>query len=201
MREYKDKLQTHLMFLQSSSINYDNGILEEALRIAVSLRVIFYDSNGGKSILTHLEKKRSIKLFSTFDKTEEMKKMGLVSVAIMPLMATSEGIKPPLDSWGNGVLFTVKEWLEEIIWQENGISMTRWDIIDSAANQDGGAHVDSKEKLSEKTKKMKKGFDGKGTRTSNGITVSLNFENHHYPILRQFAHEVLKSTELTSLAN
>ncbi len=201
MKEYQDKLNTHLMFIRSSCINYDNGVIEEALRIAVSLRVIFYDSNGGTSILTHLEKKRSIKLVSTFDKTEKMKKMRLVSVAILPLMATSEGIKPPLDSWGEGILFPVKEWLEEIIWKENGISMTRWDIIDSAANQDGGAHVDAKEKLSEKTKKMKKGFDGKGTRTTNDITVSLNFMNHHYPLLRQFAHEVLKSTELTNLVN
>jgi len=201
MKEYKEKLNTHIMFLRSSCINYDNGVLEEALRIAVSLRVIFYDSSSGKSILSHLGEKRSIKLISTFDTTEKLKKMGIVSVAILPMMATSKGIKPPLDSWGDGVLFTVKEWMEEVIWKENGISMSRWDIIDSAANQDGGAHVDSNEKLSEKTQKMKKGFDGEGTITSDGITVSLNFMNHHYPLLRQFAHEALKSNELTNLVN
>ena len=204
MNEYQSKLKTHLMFLTNSSASYDNGDHEEALRISVSLRVIFYDDRKGSStsLLSHLNKKRTIKLYSTFDKTEKMKEWGIAPVAILPLMATSQGVRPPLGDWGDGVLFNVKDWLEEVIWKENGISLRRWDIIDSAANQDGGAHVDSEDKLSNNTKKLRRGFDGKdGKRTANGMTVSLNFKNHHYPLLRQFAHEVLTSIELTSLAD
>lgn len=204
MKHYQEKLNNQLIFLKSSCTNYDSGIIEEAVRIALALRIIFYDSNGSTSILSHLEKKRSINLISTFDKTEEFRKIGIKMdsvVASLPLMITSKGVRPPLDSWDRETLKSVKEWMEEIIWKENGINMTRWDIIDSAANQDGGAHVDSKENLTEKTKKLKKGFDGTGTRTSNNITVSLNFENHHYPLLRQFAHEILISNELTNLTS
>ena len=200
MNEYQTKLSHHLKFLKTSCNNYDGGLREEALRIAVSLRVIFYDSGNSKSILSHLKKKKEIKLISTFDTKSLFEKMGIKTGNILPLMITSRGVKPPLDDWGRRTLFTVKEWLEEIIWKEKEISLSRWDIINSAANQDGGAHVDSEEKLSPETQKARQGLDCSGSRTVGNKTFSLNFKNHHFPLLRQFAHEVLISRELSDLA-
>lgn len=49
--DLKQQLQRQLSFLESSSLAYDNGAYEEALRMAVSLRVLFHDTNRSISLL------------------------------------------------------------------------------------------------------------------------------------------------------
>lgn len=60
-----EQLRRQLKFIDASCRAYDAGEIEEALRIAVSLRVIFHDTTNSTSLLTHLGKKQSISLIST----------------------------------------------------------------------------------------------------------------------------------------
>ncbi|MDX1738187.1 MAG: hypothetical protein R3261_08110 [Alphaproteobacteria bacterium] len=197
MSEFKKQLNSHLKFIARSCEDYDQGHKDEALRIAVSLRVLFHDTNKSTSLLNYLKKKDTINLISTFvppDVTLE----GAENVewhTVLPLMITSNGVQSPLDSWAVRSTLPVEKWWNEKIWVEGRTILTRRDIVLSAANQDGGAHVDGKP--SGKTKMVKKGPDVKIK--INGIEVPNAMENHHYPLLRQIAFEILNSPEMVEL--
>jgi hypothetical protein len=66
MSDFHAHLKTHLGFLARSCIAYDQGHLEEALRMAVSLRVMFHDTQSSTSLLRHLGAKGRVRLKSTF---------------------------------------------------------------------------------------------------------------------------------------
>ena len=70
------------------------------------------------------------------------------------------------------------------------IELTRKDIVLCAANQDGGAHVDATP--DNKTKELVMGV-GILRIVSNGNVTTHLLDNHHFPVLRQFAYEVLTS--------
>ena len=71
--------------------------------------------------------------------------------------------------------------------------LTRKDIVLAAADQDGGAHVDAVP-----SRKAMELIEGVGTLTtiSQGRVTRRLLDNHHFPLLRQFAHEVLSSPDI-----
>lgn len=195
MSEFQDQLSRHLRFISKSCSEFDNGQLDEALRIAVSIRVIFHDTKNSTSIVTYLKAKDSIKLISTFSFEEFLKSPRAENInwhTSLPLMLTSNGVKAPLDSWETKAIRSVEDWWNEIIWQEAGEKYSRRDVVLSAANQDGGAHVDSKP--SHKTLKFREG--PKITVKINGQAIPNAVANHHYTLIRQMAHELLNSQDL-----
>ena len=197
MNEFYQQLQRHLTFIRKSCDEYDKGNTDEALRIAVSLRVIFHDTSNSTSILTHIERKKLISLISTFslNNLNLPNSENVIWHTAIPLMLTSQGVKSPLETWETRAILSAEEWWNEVIWKEANQDYSRKDIVLSAANQDGGAHVDSSP--NHKTLKFREGPSG--TVKINGITIQNPFVNHHFPLLRQFAYEVLNSKELTSL--
>lgn len=86
-------------------------------------------------------------------------------------------------------------WWNEIILAQNE-RFSRRDVVLSSSNQDGGAHVDIAP--SKKTIELKDGV-GTFTRTINGLSVSEELVNHHFPLLRQIGYETLNSSELSAL--
>ena len=75
--------------------------------------------------------------------------------------------------------------------------LTRKDIVLSASNQDGGAHVDAAP--SRKTLELKEGI-GEFSSTSRGLETTIKLTDHHLPLIRQFGYEVLNSPDLLALA-
>jgi hypothetical protein len=69
--------------------------------------------------------------------------------------------------------------------------LTRKDVVLSAANQDGGAHVAPS--LSPKTRQL---LDGVGSYQPAGCPSPIPLDNVHFPLLRQFAFEVLNSPDM-----
>ena len=100
------------------------------------------------------------------------------------------------NNWKTRSILLAEDWWNEQIWLEGQFALSRRDIVLSAANQDGGAHVDSNP--SAKTKKLKAG--PMGTVIINGKPLEGGLRNHH-PLIRQIAYEVLSSNELCSLAD
>lgn len=198
MSEFRKHLKTHLDLLARSCIAYDQGHLEEALRMAVSLRVMFHDTHSSTSLLAHLGAKETTSLKSTFASKKSMERdfPGFRGLTILPIMMTSAGVKAPTDIWEVRSILTAEEWWSEGIWLEGGTALSRRDIVLSAANQDGGAHVD--DKPSAKTKMIKAG--PQITVTVNGKLLEPGMENHHYPLLRQMAFEVTTSEKIRELA-
>ncbi len=199
MVKFKDQLSSHLRFIRKSCEDFDNGELDEALRIAVSLRVIFHDTKSSTSLLSHLGAKKSIKLASTFTFVKALAEFSgrqFQIAAIYPIIMTSEGVKVPLNDWDINAWHSVSEWWNEVIWAEDGETYARSDVILSAANQDGGAHVDANPNY--KTLKFRE-----GPRVSikvNGRTLPNVMENHHYSLIRQMAYEIQASKDILELA-
>lgn len=198
MNEFCKHLRTHLDFLERSCVAYDQGHLEEALRMAVSLRVVFHDTKSSTSLLTHLGEKARARLKSTFVSQASMERdlPGFDWHTVLPVMLTSAGVKAPTDTWEVRSVLAAEDWWNEGIWREGAVALSRRDVVLSAANQDGGAHVDTNP--SEKTKMVKAG--PRISVTVNGKPLEHGMVNHHYPLVRQMAFEVITSPDMQVLA-
>lgn len=189
------QLSRQLKFLQTSCDAYDRGELEEALRISVALRVLFHDTNKSTSLLTHLGKKDSINLISTFGLDQTDEQLGGGFVMYIPLMVTMDGVKPILGDCKSPKTVPCEPWWNEIVMAQSH-RFSRRDVVLSSANQDGGAHVDISP--NNKTIELKEGI-GTLTKVVDGVDVTEVLSDHHFPMLRQIGYEVLNSPEITSL--
>jgi hypothetical protein len=191
--DFATQLRRQISFLEHSCVSYDSGHHEEALRIAVSLRVLFRDTSKSVSLLTHLGIKASARVLTTFELgPPKAATPGLLS-AFVPLWIDPTGERtPPLDDVIRRDFVSAEEWWSEVIMCARE-TLTRKDIILAAANQDGGAHVDAQ--LNRKTTELIEGV-GTVTAMSQGQVTRRPLNNHHFPLLRQFAHEVLSSPDI-----
>lgn len=190
------QLRRQLKFIESSCRAYDQGSLEEALRIAVSLRVLFHDTANSTSLLTHLGQKYSVHLISTIGLGKTDQQLGNSMVFCIPVMLTMSGVQPPLGNGPPPRIVNCDAWWNEIVMSQ-AQRLSRRDVVLSSANQDGRAHVDIAP--NQKTVELKEGI-GTFTRTIGGVSVTEELIDHHFPMLRQFGHEVLNSPEITGFA-
>jgi hypothetical protein len=196
MVDFNEQLETQVSFLRRSINTFDDGYNDEALRLAVTLRVLFHDTKQSVSLLRHLKKKGSLKLISTFISKNDIELPPTINWhTVLPLMVSGDKVKAPAEEWKIRSNLIFEEWWNEKIWVEGQQALSRRDIVLSAANQDGGAHVANK--LDTKTKKMKTGPTV--TITVNGKTIDNMMDNHHYPLIRQITHEVLNSPDFINL--
>ena len=165
--------------------------MDEALRIAVSLRVIFHETRSSHSLLSQLGITENILLLSTF---KEMDKSSLPPnvelFSILPGILSSDGLKPALEGSG------IKRYIRPIIWWNEiviGTNISRKDVTLSAANKDGGAHVDPD--LDPNTIFLKNGCGTLTVRTKKGDSLT-QFKDSHFYLLRQFGYELLNSPML-----
>lgn len=206
MDRFKKKLIEQISFLESSCENYDKGKTHEAFRIALSLRVIFYSSSKSTSLLKHLNVQLSdFRLLSTGGMPKELAAncIQYYGLGIFEIGGSSESSYKP--SFGNGPvnkLLPLKDWWKECVYiLEPGKPISRYNIMDGAANNDGGAHVDEKleplyeslsqdgalgtfETFDERLKTLKK----------------TQIVNANHVALRQMAYEVLHSPDFTNLS-
>jgi hypothetical protein len=61
---FQHELKKQLSFIENSCMAYDQGQVNEAIRIATSLRILLHDTALSISLLTHLDAK-DIRLLST----------------------------------------------------------------------------------------------------------------------------------------
>lgn len=185
------KLEEQLKLLRNAVELFDAGNVEEALNIAIRIRVLFYDTNSSKSVLMQLGQKKTIKLLSTIDNSF-FDELNLKNVTAIPVMHTGNGQKAFLNDTKKQILLTVKDWFEEQILIINDKPYSRIDLVLLTSNKDGSAHVDIKdENLQQLVKSI-----GTYTIQENNKKVTREICNHHHIILRQMAHEVLNSMDL-----
>jgi len=200
---FKKKLREQIGFLQRSSNLFDLGYIDEALRIATSIRVLMYDTRNSTSLLTHLQAKDIMLCSCEGDgKGDEdilWKGGGLFRFSINHPTKGSH-IEPYCYGMNPKYKYTLvplKVWNNQIIVKQEGVTIRRCDIYLDAANTDGGAHVD--ETLSHDYEHVKNGCGWVMTRIIDGQKKVFPIPNTHYVMLRQMADELLKSEELTNL--
>lgn len=190
-----EKLQEQLRFIQRSCVAFDQGAEEEAIRIATSLRVIFHNTNASTSIISYLELSAKKMLSSSRGHgdwkdflSHQLNLSSPAPIRMRPLLG-NQFIELSIEDW----------WRNESVFVHNAQKYSRRKIILSAANKDGGAHVD--ENLEKYYEVLCAG------EYAIGITGNLEYKgkppfpqgitiyprNAHLALIRQFAHETLTS--------
>lgn len=191
--DFIEQLRRHIKFLERSCAAFDAGHAEEALRIAVTLRVLFHDTRKSISLLTHLGLKSSALVLSSFEPGYIKYEDGTFCVTIPAMFDSLGERKARLSRARRHDFITASEWWQEVIAFTN-YNISRKDVILSAANQDGGAHVDATP--DNKTDAMIRGT-WTIIRVVEGKVKEQRVNNDHFPLLRQFGYEVLNSPEIS----
>lgn len=182
-------LREQIHFLENSCDLFDKGFKGEAKRIAVTLRILFHDTKTSHSLLGQLDKKNNRFLSTAIPvmSKNESTHYGLVFIG---MKGKDTKFVPMLDEVPCHNWMKFNDWWNEIIFiDKNKNQFTRKDIILTASNQDGGAHVDPK--LDKKYINLSK---------NNSLNISVLSENKFVKLtkpeqaaLRQIGHEVLKT--------
>jgi hypothetical protein len=90
------------------------------------------------------------------------------------------------------------DWWEQPVFIRDKTVYTRKDVVLSAANKDGGAHVDNPDA---KLQALQAGFWIRTMTHADGTKRTEPLADNHFRMLRRFAEELLSSKELLKLAD
>jgi len=139
----------HLRFVKNSARLYDEGDEKEALRIAVSLRVLFHQTSNSTAVLTTL---------SAFDcemVTDYKEEVSATDWEVREGNKTtrtifSGQISMGVGSWAKQLptndfprKLKASEWWNATVLQLHDQVFSRREIVTLIANKDGGTHLDS----------------------------------------------------------
>lgn len=223
----KEKLLEQLSLLTDAAEGYDRGRKSQALHIATVLRTLFSNSKGGKGLVFQILSlhQRSIFLNSSCPRFDRPPRLfiGLVDYLVrdgigevVPHLDGSvipdgqyfqfgrivdyDGPAPErADDVNHLNQLTPKKWLNEAVFVLSPQHrINRQFLFGTAANQDGGAHVDPElHPLYERLK----GLGGTNIEFQLRPDMPpLRFYNVPYPALRQIAFEIITSSAVRSLA-
>ncbi|HEY9168264.1 MAG TPA: SEC-C domain-containing protein [Lutibacter sp.] len=189
--DYEKHYNEQIEFLKNSCNSFDNGFDGESKRIALTLRVLLHDTKQSHSLLGLMNKK-VIDFISTNAKFEPSSSFSFNGLAMMASTANGYKYTAMLDNAEFNYFISFENWWNEIIFIDNeNKTITRKELVLTAANQDGGAHIDSS--LERTYARISK---------ENSLGVSTEYENKSIPLqnaerasLRQIGHEVLKTLE------
>ncbi|WP_283786378.1 hypothetical protein QNI23_008115 [Bermanella sp. WJH001] len=189
---YQHHFLKQIEFIENSASLFDLGKINESIRIAVSLRVLMHDTKNSTSLLSHMEKKQSMKILSTsWGGFKDEKSFGF-SLTGIQMAGNSIEVTPNLHRYDKNKArnITISEWWEENVFSSPVVGLlSRRDFALIAANKDGGAHVD---KLPDKFKKIK---DGDVGFIIPNVEVNIGFGQLWPCTLRQMAWELLNSED------
>jgi hypothetical protein len=195
--DLKKHLAEQLGFLRRSADSYDAGYVDEAKRLAVTIRVLVHNTNNSRSLLEQLHE--TDKLFWDTAVPDEPGNLiphgALVQMATGPRGATYLPYLddlPPSSHVPTGVRFD--EWWNAAIFRNaGGQTLSRRDLVLAVANQDGGAHVDPN--LNDAYSRLSRG-EGMGW-VFRSPREQFVVRPAELAAVRQIAHEVIKTFEPT----
>lgn len=203
--DFQAQLIRQLSFMENSCRAYDAGQLDEAVRIAVCLRVLFHDSGTSTSLLRHLGSK-DVSLLSTAHtyKDPQILALPLIQLSVDVSWAAAQPTAVPWlerSKHRKEVPFHVWWKKERIIEINSGQDVcNRRDLVRAAANKDGGAHVDkSLDPI------YSKALEGAGISVVPRFITGEHGEQVptqgiHFASIRQIGFEVLNSPSIQRMA-
>jgi hypothetical protein len=184
-------LAEQLQFLEASAASFDAGFYGEFKRLAVTIRVLVHDTQASHSLLRQLGMK-DIKFTDTCPVNPPGNLMSFHGLAAVTFDSPKNSYAAMLDDVPPSELREVafEEWWNKVICiDKNKETLSRRQLILSAANQDGGAHVDPA--LDSTYAELKKNSLGWIGIDASGANYPL--EGAERASVRQIAHEVLKT--------
>lgn len=197
--DFREQLEKQLRFLKTSCDTYDTGDKDEAIRIATVLRTLFHTTKNSTSLLSHL-KSQDIELLSVCEKIPEGVKFwtNLTVMKLSPVEGWAE-YHPKLHTARIKKLVSFNQWWRyETVYLLGSLLVSRRDLVLSAVNKDGGAHVDSK--LNAEYEEVMKGVGWKIILNLPTGDKDIPFRNAHLAAIRQMGYEILNSPSLLKLA-
>lgn len=196
---FVEQLRHQLGFVERSCAAYDAGHLEEAVRIATTVRVLIHNTKNSTSLLSLLGA-RNINLLSTVREIDPNGDGRRRPVSFHGLGGSSVGPNgqmshtPSLDRSLTKRDMPTLEWWEQIVYMVDGVLIRRCDLVLGAANQDGGAHVDRK--LAPAYEAIRRGMF---VQVSPAKLAGRVVDSTYAMGLRQIGYEILASRELVAL--
>lgn len=187
--ELENHLKDQISFLEASANSFDAGAEEEAKRLAVTIRILVHNTQFSHSLLGQME--INPEFYDTsldLDSNNILAHGGLITILneldqsryipILDNFPTKSVKMIDFNSWWNKPVFIDRQRRE----------LTRKDLILTATNQDGGAHVDPS--LDETYAHLSRnGLD----LIANHGTGEQIMDKPERAAIRQIAHEVLKT--------
>lgn len=196
--DFKLHLRKQLNFLERSCNAYDAGDHDEAIRIATVIRIMIHQTQKSTSLLKHLNS-TTINLLTTVrdfptDTVSAVNSMSRLTIDI-------NGVKndPTLGNSSYRAQVPVSKWWDQIIIIDASMKLTRKKIVLTAANQDGGAHVDANLDL-DYEQLAAAGFSGSISGSNHGIEFNDKLQGTNTICLRQMGYELLNSSELINIS-
>ena len=189
--------------METSCREYDSGNREEAIRLALQMRIIFHQTGSSTSLLTHM-KSNFVQMLTTSAKRPAGNSSGFWPGLVQFVLDPQESIfigQPKFDANKPAHRFVPFRfwWEEEPIYQFGHKKLRRRDLILAASNKDGGGHVDVE--LPADYKWVADGMGWKMTiNPDNGPQREIVLQFAHLASIRQMAYEVLASPSLLKLA-
>ena len=193
-KELLGHMENQISFLKSSEQSYDKGFEEEAIRMAVTIRILMHDTPKSKSLLNQLGKKNILFYDTAHD--FDPNNLFVVHIGLAMIRVSSRGgeyhaglddIPPerlnrkiPFNEWWNKIVISDKE----------RSKFTRKDLVLFVANQDGGAHIDPS--LDDKYAKLSR-FDSLAWKQVKGGVESPLKNRPELVCIRQMTYEILKT--------
>jgi hypothetical protein len=140
MRDFKQDLQDQLAFIEASAHSAAAGHFREGVRIATAVRVIAHQTRNSTSLLTYLNSPNPT-MFSSATPLPDQVVFGESGMTRFKMTNVGMFLEPALDQ-GVKRLVPLDEWWSERVFVLNSQKLTRSQLVLTAANKDGGAHVD-----------------------------------------------------------
>lgn len=146
-------LVAHRRFLETSCTAFDEGDEDEAVRLAVTLRVLAHDTGKSRSLLSQIGVKTQWRYWNLrLPPPAQESWVGHLLVEAS-LRSSSSTITQPASDRGEAFWSDFDSWWTSEVSRVQGHGFTRKDFVLVLANKEGGAHVDtltpSQEALSE----------------------------------------------------
>ncbi len=135
-------LKRQLIFFRNSVAAYDNGCVEEAIRIGVVIRVLCHDTQSSVSLLKQMGQKATLRLVTTAKTLSNDVLADMDFGELMAGMTFGRTLEYDAVPEGSPAILCA-DWWEQPVFIRDKKAYTRKDVVLSAANKDGGAHVDN----------------------------------------------------------
>lgn len=151
-----EHLRQQLRFLRNSMAAFDAGEQYEAKRIATVLRVLFHDGGRGRSLLTQMGIRESVRwawfgMGHPQSGTTQIISFG-PSIVSIELVVSEDETRYSYSPLGPDVLKVpgMHAWVPFDEWWNAPVvpatastrAISRWNLVEMLSNRDGGAHVD-----------------------------------------------------------
>ncbi len=187
--DFRSQLAKQLRFIETSCRAFDGGDVEEAMRLAVSLRLLFHDRGRSVSLLTHLGVRDRLMLYTDVnDIGDECFLADMLTTWIGNRAIARLRLEPK----EKRRFVHASLWWEQIIFVQGQVRISRGDLVRYAADKDGGAHVDAEQDPNYVTLQSMWSLSQDGGNRSEIDVTRLG--------LRTMAFQLLNSPEIHALA-